>query len=248
MTTKFISVVTDEAMQKICYTGGGWQLSPYQFSISKTDILAGIQVVDEQGNPTEEAMDRLKTYTTSDMQADTDNVWCGPLPFSSIEKANNDKNADGTYRDNSVLNHHIVIPPNLDVTTTEDIKTIYFLYKAEDGEIFLYAIAYAVEDMKYEVGVTQSLFFNFTVANARTVADVDFVVNYLYPSEINDHNFDENAHDILTHQLVDRAGTKTITGTLMYSGDRTFTSDYQLVSKAYVDALIAQLKADNNLR
>ena len=28
--TKFISVITDEAMQKICYTEGGWDLQPFQ--------------------------------------------------------------------------------------------------------------------------------------------------------------------------------------------------------------------------
>lgn len=234
MATKFISVITDEAMQKICYTGGGWTLSPYQFAISETNLLGDIPPLDSEGNVTQEAYDKLKSMTSADMYADlaTSSKWC-QRPFEAITKTNA-----------TTLGHHVVVPADWKVSTNKKIKAIYFLYQAEDGEIFLYGIALAVEDIIYEKGITQSLLFNFSVANERTVDEVNFVVNYTYPSEINDHNTSEDVHD----NLVRRDGSKTITGTLMYSGDRNFTSQYQLVSKAYVDNLIAQLKANNNLK
>ena len=236
MATKFISAITDEAMQKICYVGGGWTLQPYQYIVSETDILDGTVIFDDDGKVTEEAYEKLLSFTTSDMQDDvskgSDVAWHQEA-FSSITKANE-----------TTLTHHIVIPPNVDVPSNKTIKTIYFLYKSQDEEIFLYAIAYAVEDVIYEKGITQSLFFNFTVTNTKYVDDINFTLNYSYPNEIADHNTSENVHD----NLVRRDGSKTITGTLMYSGERSFTSPYQLVSKEYIDSLIEKLKADNGLR
>ena len=38
MSEQFVSVITNEAMCKICYDGG-WQLKPFMFFVSQTDIL-----------------------------------------------------------------------------------------------------------------------------------------------------------------------------------------------------------------
>ena len=237
MGTKFITVITDEAMQKICYEGGGWILSPFQFAVSETDVLKNTTVLDERGNVTDEAYEKLTSLTTSDMMADisgANNVWC-QLPFSSITKAND-----------TTLNHNVIIPSDYGVKTNKTIKTIYFKYQNNDGEIFLYAVAYAIEDITDEIGVTQSFYFTFSVANRRSIDDVTFTVNYTYPQEISDHNTTEDAHSL----LVKRDGSRTITGVLSYSGPRDFSSEsgYVLVSKDYVDKLIAKLKADNNLK
>ena len=108
MGTKFITVITDEAMQKICYEGGGWILSPFQFAVSETDVLKNTTVLDERGNVTDEAYEKLTSLTTSDMMADisgANNVWC-QLPFSSITKAND-----------TTLNHNVIIPSDYGVKT-----------------------------------------------------------------------------------------------------------------------------------
>ena len=112
--------------------------------------------------------------------------------------------------------------------------------------ILIYAIIDAIEDITYEIGVTQSFYFTFSVANRRSIDDVTFTVNYTYPQEISDHNTTEDVHLL----LVKRDGSRTITGVLSYSGPRDFSSEsgYVLVSKDYVDKLIAKLKADNNLK
>jgi len=235
MATKFITVITDEAMQKICYEGGGWTITPYQFKVSDTDILEGVQVLDGSGNVTDEAMEKLLAFNTAKMEEDRtapgNHVWC-EKPFQSIRKANE-----------NTLSHHVVIPPDLEYSS-KTIKVIYFIYKAENEDPFLYGLAYALEDIIYEAGITQSFFFTFTVANSKTVQDIEYVINYTYPDEISDHNTSPDVHD----NLLKRDGTRSITGTLQYSGDREFDSDFQLVSKRYVDMLIAELKANNNLR
>lgn len=237
MAIKFLSVVTDEAMQKICYEGGGWDLNPYRFAISETDYLDGIIELDAEGNVTneDECLEKLCSLSTDDMMKDINKastVWCN-MPFSTVSKANNNS-----------LNHHIVIPPDLDVTSNKAIKTIYFIYQAHNGETFLYGLAYAVGSRIYELGITQSMYFTFTVSNARYVDNVTYTVNYTYPQEIEDHNNTEDVHT----NLVKRDGSRTITGTLMYSGSREYSNNYQLVSKEYVDKLIAKLKSDNNLK
>lgn len=233
MATKWVSVITDEAMQKICYEGGGWQLSPYRFAISETDYLQGMSVVEPSGIISDDAYKKLTSITTAAMQEDistTSNVWC-ISPFSSITKS----------ADNSLL-HHIVIPPDLaDVITNKNIKTIYFQYQANNEEVFLYAIAHAVEDILYESGVTQSFYFNFTVSNRLYMGNTDFVVNYTYPQEISDHNTTEDVHDC----LVKRDGSREITNILSYASINKFTKSNELVSKSYVDSLIKSLVAAN---
>jgi len=241
MATKFITVITDEAMQKICYEGGGWVLTPYEFAVSETDVLDGIQVIDPlTEEPTPEALEKLNSLNTQSMMDDINNnkVWC-QLPFSSIVQANA-----------TTLNHHVVIPPDLDVTSNKTIKTIYFKYQSNANEVFLYAIAYAVDTedsygITYEIGVTQSFFFTFTVANQSSIDIVKFQVNYTYPQDIDDHNLSDDVHD----NMLKRDGSRTATNFLNYSGYRDFSTagNYALVSKDYVDNLIAKLKRDNNL-
>ena len=231
MATKFISAITDEAMQKICYSGGGWTLQPYKYVISETDILKNISILDESGKVSDEAYEVLLSYTTSDAQEDRSIGGWHEDTFSSISKANS-----------TTLTHHIMIPSDVDVETNKNIKTIYFFYRSEDEEIFLYAIAYSLDTLVYERGVIQSLFFTFTVNNTKFTNNLNFKIDYSFPREISDHNTSEDVHDT----LVKRDGSRIITGTLEYNGDRTFT-DYQLVSKQYVDSIIAKLKQDNNL-
>jgi hypothetical protein len=244
MATKknqFITVITDEAMQKICYDGGGWILSPFEFAISETDVLSGIQVLTPEGDVSDEALEKLNSLNTQDMMNDINNskVWC-QLPFSSIMQANS-----------TTLNHHIVIPPDLDVTSNKTIKTIYFKYKNNFNEVFLYAVAYAIDTedtagITYEIGVTQSFFFTFTVTNASVGENVKFKVNYVYPQDIDDHNYNEDVHE----NLLKRDGSRSVTGNyLAYNSDRDFSraGNYALVTKGYVDSLINILKQNNNL-
>ena len=235
MATKWISVITDEAMQKICYECGGWQLTPYKYAVTETDLLKNITVVDDQGNVTDEAYEKLTSLTTADMLDDINNttkVWC-IQPFSSITKSN----------DYSLL-HHIVIPSDL-VDINKDIKTIYFQYQANNGEIFLYAVAYAIEDIIYEKGVTQSFYFNFTVSNKIYSGDTNFVINYTYPQEIADHNTADIYANQIHDGLVDRGGQRTLTGVLSYNENKRFTNNNQLVSKQYVDEMFTKLFAAN---
>lgn len=237
MATKWITVITDEAMQKICYEGGGWTLSPYKFAISETDVLRNITPVDPNGFITDDAYDKLASTTTADMQEDiinTQNVWCLE-PFSSITKSGN----------NSLM-HHIVVPANLpDVISSKAVKTIYFQYQANNGEIFLYAVAYAVEDVLYEVGITQSFYFNFTVSNTLYTGDTKYVVNYTYPQDISDHNTADNVHD----NLLKIDGSRPARGALSYAAGVTPKVDSDLVPKSYVDNLIRGLiSANPNLK
>lgn len=234
MVDKFISAITDEAMQRICYNGGGWELTPYRFAVSSTDVLEGITVY--SGNAvTEEAQTKLKELTSNYMNSDS-GVWC-ELPFSSLIQDQQNKN---------VLQHHLIIPATQS-SSEKTIKTIYFIYSPHEGNPFLYAVAYAPTAITFEPGVTQSFFFNFKVTNGDNDNDATYVINYTYPQEIDDHNNDLTAHGSLFNNCIMRDGTKTITGTLMYSGDRTFTNDFQLVSKGYVDNIINTLKSNNHL-
>ena len=239
--TKFISVITDEAMQKICYTEGGWDLQPFQWAVSNTDILSGIPIYDDDGDITPEAWEKLTSFTTSDMMADFDIGKWHQQSFSSIIKINTE-----------TLKHHVVIPANVSVSSNKDIKVIYFLYSPHaDGEApFLYAIAYAVEDVIYEPGITQSFYFDFTVTNTAYVdTDKTFSVNYIYPNEIADHNTCDVELGEIHDGLVDRQGNRSITGILKYDNDIDITNipTNALVPKAYVDNIIAKLKADNDL-
>lgn len=238
---KFISVITDEAMQKICFTEGGWDLQPFQWAVSNTDILNGITIIDEDGNITDAAWNKLTSLTTSDMMKDFDIGKWHQQAFSSVIKINS-----------ITLKHHIVIPANVPVSSNQDIKVIYFLYNphGDDEAPFLYAVAYALDDIIYEPGVTQSFYFDFSVTNtAYTGTDKTFSVNYIYPNEIADHNTADVELNEIHDGLVDRAGNRVITGNLTYDSNVVIenANDLSLVPKIYVDNLIAKLKADNGL-
>lgn len=240
--TKFISVITDEAMQKICYTEGGWDLTPFQWAVSDTDILNGMPIYDDEGEVTDEVWNKLTSFTTSDMMKDFNagGKW-HQQSFSSIIKINTE-----------TLKHHVLIPSNVSVSTNKDIKVIYFLYSphAESEAPFLYAIAYAVTDVIYEPGITQSFYFDFTVTNTEYVdTDKTFSVNYIYPNEIADHNTADVELNEIHDGLVDRAGNRSITGILHYDSSVSIDSanENTLVSKKYVDGLIRTLKEKNGL-
>ena len=162
MSDQFISAITDEAMSRICYDGG-WNLTPYMFFVSETDVFEGwseSQIFNEDGTPTEEAKTFLKTYTTVQMQNDytSGNVWYSNQ-FSSVSQANS-----------TTLTHHINIPGDIAIdTTSKEIKTIFFIYKDHYDQDFLYALARSNSTLIFEHGVTQSFFFNFTVTNADTL-------------------------------------------------------------------------------
>lgn len=230
--TQFISCITDEAMQRICYSttesGSGWNLKPIQFAVSSTDILAGYsdsQIFDETGVVRPEIIELIKQQTTENLQTDMQNgVWC-QLPFSGLTKANK-----------TTITHHIVIPSNLFTEkTTKQIKTIYFIYRDNNGENFLYGLARATSYMAYETGVTQSFFFNFTVANTTALDLTEFTVNYSYPLEIEGHNQNEDTH----MALVKRDGSRTLTGLLNYENPRPeITKPTELVDKQYVDNMV----------
>lgn len=240
MSTTFVSAITDEAIQRICYTGGGWDLNPFHFIVSETNVLDGITIFNPDGTLTEAAKTKLTSLTTEDISQDLQNWF--ESPFSAVTKSS--KSSTESSSASSTLAHHIVIPANAS-NFPKNINTIYFLYKEHNtGDIFLYAVAVATEELLFEPGVTQSLFFNFTIQSASAVPEVNFVINYTYPSDIADHNTSEDVHN----NLVRRDGSLLLTGTLMYNGNRTFTGDYQLVSKEYVDQQIRILKLDNNLR
>ena len=118
MSEQFISVITDEAMGRVCYDGG-WNLKPWRFCVSETDVFKDYtgEIFDKQGNVTPEAFLYLKGITTEWLQDDydTEHVWYQGN-FSSLSQATP-----------TTLTHHITIPGNVDVAgNTKDIKTIYF--------------------------------------------------------------------------------------------------------------------------
>ena len=231
MSDQFISAITDEAMSRICYDGG-WNLTPYMFFVSETDVFEGwseSQIFNEDGTPTEEAKTFLKTYTTVQMQNDytSGNVWYSNQ-FSSVSQANS-----------TTLTHHINIPGDIAIdTTSKEIKTIFFIYKDHYDQDFLYALARSNSTLIFEHGVTQSFFFNFTVTNAATQDMTNFILNYSCAHEIEDHNttFGPQIHS----NLVARDGSRDINGILTYTeiDADDFTNDKQLVSKGYVDKYI----------
>ena len=223
MSEQFISVITDEAMGRVCYDGG-WNLKPWRFCVSETDVFKDYtgEIFDKQGNVTPEAFLYLKGITTEWLQDDydTEHVWYQGN-FSSLSQATP-----------TTLTHHITIPGNVDVTgNTKDIKTIYFIYQDNVGEEFLYALARCNKELIYEEGIAQSFFFNFTVTNAEAQPLSNFVLNYSCSHEIEDHNTDTDVH---THLLA-RDGSRSVTGILKYASSFTFTDPNQLITKSYVD-------------
>ena len=238
---QFILAITNEAMDKVCYetTGGnsGWNLRPYQFAISETDVLAQFtedEIFNTDGSVKPEIYDYLQKLTTQDLKDDSVNIWC-ELPFSGVTKIGSETDEPSGM---GTLSHHVVIPADLTIAgQTKLIKTIYYIYMDNRGVPFLYAIARANTYMIYEAGLTQKYFFDFTVANAYALATTTFVVNYSYPLEIQDHNNSEEAH----HDLVKRDGSRSLTGIFEYDENHTpITKNNQLVDKSYVDNYVAE--------
>lgn len=234
MSDSFITAITNEAMSRICYTGG-WVLTPFKFYISEEDIFGGYNgIIPDSGDVPQEALEYLKRKTTEDFESDIDagNVWYNNK-FSGISKA-----ADNT------LTHHITIPGddvNID-GNSKDIKTIYFIYKDNNGYEFLYAIASCRGNTVYEKGVTQSFFFTFTVSNDDAKDLVSFNLEYSAAHEISDHNSEQN--DGVHSFLLARDGSRKAVDFLYYEDDITVTSfnelgnpknGQKLASKAYVD-------------
>ena len=236
---QFILAITNEAMDRACYEttagDGGWILSPYQFAISDTDPLAGYsddQIFNEDGSVKPEIYELLQKMTTQDLRDDERKIWC-QLPFSGVTKVSNP---------GDTLSHLVAIPADHPIVgESKQIKTIYFIYTDNRGLQFLYAIARANADLVYEAGLAQKYFFNFTVANKYEMDATEFVVNYSYPLEIQSHNNSPDAHDM----LVDRAGTRSITGLLNYiTNHSTITAGNTIVDKDYVDTVLAALRRD----
>ena len=244
---KFIPCVTNEGTDKSCYKGGGWDFTPMFYAISSTDILSPY-IVD--GVISIEGLKALKTISKETMQYDG-NIWYRNN-FSFVTKAND-----------STLTHRIVIPTNALTTGSQEIKTIYFVYKNTQvyDEQYVYAVACAKESILYEAGTSKSYFFTFTLSKDKNVNN--FFINYSYPELIEEHNQDENAHvynlklnkntnqidkKVREDALLLRNGDVTATNFLKYNNSKTFSDDRELVSKEYVDSVIANLKYYNDLR
>ena len=237
MSDQFISAITDEAMTRICYAGG-WNLTPYMFFISQTDVLEGWtdeQIFDLQGNVREEVLTFLKQYTTEQMQNDytSGNVWYSNR-FSSISQANS-----------TTLTHHINIPGDVAIdTSSKEIKTIFFIYRDNAEQDFLYALARSNGMLIFEHGITQSFFFNFTVTNAATQDMTNFILNYSCAQEIEDHNTTWGPQ--IHSNLVARDGSRTLTGELKYENNIAPTTNNSLVDKLYVDNKFALKQGQAN--
>ena len=245
MSDQFISAITDEAMTRICYNGG-WDLKPFKFLISESDVFSGgygrdpWEYKDLWDNGTEttrenlkpQAFEYLKSVLTKEMQDDytAGKVWYNAR-FSSISKTNE-----------VTLCHHVNIPGDVAIdTTSKNIKTIYFVYQDNNGEDFCYGVARANGTLLFEHGISQSFFFNFTVSNEASKEMTEFVLNYSCAHEIEDHNttFGADTHS----DLVARDGSRNISGILNYTGITAddFTQGQQIVSKAYVDKYIQDI-------
>ena len=260
MATKdqFISAITDEAMQRICYDedsdGNGWTLTPLQFAISSTDVFAGwsdSEIWGDNGKVTKAAYEHLHDFTTEDMKADMDpltgGVWY-ESKFSGITPVKSGGSAEEGYDSSATLTHHIVLPTNaLPEGESGQIKTIYFIYvDPNNNEPFLYGLARATEYLGYEAGVTQSFFFNFTVANTDELTNIKFDVKYAYPLELEDHNQHPNSHN----NLIARDGSRSITSVLNYTTNVSINgaADTALANKKYVDDKVDTITSDFNDR
>lgn len=237
MSDQFVSAITDEAMSRVCYDGG-WNLTPFMFYISQTDVLEGwsdSRIFNADGSITDEVYEYLKQYTTEQMEHDytSGNVWYS-AQFSSISQANS-----------TTLTHHINIPGDLNIdTSSKDICTIYFIYKDSYGQLFLYALARSNARLIFEHGVTQSFFFNFTVTNSATQEMTEFILNYSCAHEIEDHNttFGPDTHS----NLVARDGSRLIENVLRYNNLSTskFNNPDDLISLKYIQEKLIPLIND----
>lgn len=254
MSDQFISAITDEAMTRVCYNGG-WDLKPYKFLVSETDVFDGDGSVPEHrpawpykeawDNGTDEtrealkpkAFDYLKSVLTKEVQYDytVGHCWYNSL-FSSLSKTNE-----------ITLCHHINIPGDIAIDTpSKTVKTIYFIYKDINGEDFVYAVARANGTLIFEQGISQSFFFNFTVCNEISKEMTEFVLNYSCAQDVQGHN--EDFGDYIHSNLLARNGLRDADGILYYSKSMNFsqnppqslvnkgiTKGMALVSKEYVD-------------
>ena len=141
-------------MTRICYNGG-WDLRPYKFLISDSDVFDGSgdrepwvyknvwdNGTDEQREALKpQAFEYLKTVLTKEMQNDytSGNVWYN-AKFSSISKTNE-----------VTLCHHVNIPGDIAIdTSSKTIKTIYFVYQDTSGQDFLYGVARSNSTLLFE--------------------------------------------------------------------------------------------------
>ena len=128
MSDQFISAVTNEAMSRICYTGG-WDLKPYKFLVSQSDVFDGTSTQpawdkkDIWDSGSDEVREQLKgeaskylqKIVTQDMQDDytAGNAWFNAR-FSSITKTNE-----------TTLAHHLNIPGDIAIdTSSKNIKSM----------------------------------------------------------------------------------------------------------------------------
>jgi hypothetical protein len=235
MSEQFVSVITNEAMSRICYDGG-WDLKPYMFFISQTDVLEQFseqEIFDKEDNIKPEIFEYLKDMTTEKMDLDYSSgaVWYS-ANFSSVSKANT-----------TTLTHHINIPGDIAIdASAKEIRTIYFIYQDKYGQSFLYALARSNGVLLFEQGVSQSFFFNFTVTNSQTQDMTEFILNYSCAHEIEDHNttFGPEIHS----NLVARDGSRDVTEILNYDAHPDFSKAQgrAIVDKQYVDTKAQQLE------
>lgn len=251
---QFISAITDEAMQRICYDetsdGNGWILTPLQFAISSTDVFAGwsdSEIWDDKGKVLPKAYEHLHDLTTEYMKNDMETIGGGvwyESKFSGITPVASGGSAEEGYKSSATLTHHIVLPTNaLPEGESGQIKTIYFIYiDPNNNEPFLYAVARATDYLGYESGVTQSFFFNFTVGNTDELTNIQFDVKYAYPLELEDHNQHPNSHN----NLVARDGSRVITSVLNYTSNVNINTapDTAIPNKKYVDDKVNGISTD----
>lgn len=252
---QFISAITDEAMQRICYDetsdGNGWMLTPLQFAISSTDVLQGkteSEIWDDQGKVRPEIYELLHDFTTEAMKRDMDPLYGGGVwyesKFSGITPVASGGSAEEGYDSSATLTHHIVIPTNaIPEGESGQIKTIYFIYiDPNNNEPFLYALARATDYLAYESGVTQSFFFNFTVANTDELTNIQFDVKYAYPLELEDHNQHPNSHN----NLVARDGSRVVTSVLNYTSNVNINTapETAIPNKKYVDDKVSTIQGE----
>ena len=109
------------------------------------------------------------------------------------------------------------------------IGEIYFIFTNESHEEFLFAIAQPSTKLMFTPGVQQNYIFVWTLNNANVQDIVE--INYSFAEDIDAHNNDPDAHSY----LLARDGSRTATDILRYATNLTFTNNYDIVNKRYVD-------------
>ena len=113
------------------------------------------------------------------------------------------------------------------------IGEIYFIFTNESHEEFLFAIAQPSTRLMFTPGVQQNYIFVWTLNNANVQDIVE--INYSFAEDIDAHNNDPDAHSY----LLARDGSRTATDILRYATNLTFTNNYDIVNKRYVDNQIS---------